>query len=123
MAADLSIKSNSPGAGPAGATIGILEWFRPGEYEQVKRVLADLQILQVKELRTGISWADYHASGGEVWYDWLIPRLAREVHLLPCVHYTPPSLGLMPKVSSHPKVTKAYADFIDGFDYPLRRPL
>jgi hypothetical protein len=60
MSGDRSAEQKSPGACETGATIGILEWFRPGDSDQVERVLSDLQIFQVKELRTVISWADYH---------------------------------------------------------------
>ncbi len=94
-------------------TIGLIEWFRPGEYECVDRVLADMKAMGVRELRTGFSWADYYTPDGEAWYDWLIPRLASEVSLLPCFHYTPPSLGIIPATSSPPRDRKAYADFLD----------
>jgi CDP-paratose 2-epimerase len=95
------------------AAIGFLEWFHLGDYEKVEKVLADLHILQVKDLRIGISWADYHAPQGKEWYEWLISRLGRTLRLLPCVHYIPPSLGVEPKISSPPKFPKQYADFID----------
>lgn len=93
--------------------IGVLEWFRPGEYEQVERVLADLQDLGVTQLRTGVSWADWHKGIGQEWYRWLLPRLAQSVEILPCFLYTPPSLGVVPKTASPPRQAKAYADFID----------
>jgi CDP-paratose 2-epimerase len=93
--------------------IGILEWLRPGEHERVERVLADLRTLGITELRTGVSWADSYTPEGEKWYDWLLPRLAREIDVLPCFMYTPPSLGVVPKSSSPPRDPKAYADFID----------
>jgi CDP-paratose 2-epimerase len=93
--------------------VGLLEWFRPGEYDHVEQVLDDLHNLGVTELRTGISWADYHTTAGEEWYSWMIPRLAGEVNLLPCFLYTPPSLGISPKTSSPPRDPKAYADFLD----------
>ena len=38
--------------------IGILEWYHPGEYEQVEQSLEDLKKLGITKLRTGISWAD-----------------------------------------------------------------
>src|SRR5436190_20415508 len=79
--------------------IGMLEWFRPGEHDRVDRVLEDLRVLGVNELRTGISWADYHTPEGEAWYAWLFPQLSRHVSVLPCFVYTPPSLGLAPKTS------------------------
>jgi CDP-paratose 2-epimerase len=96
-----------------GATIGMLEWFRPGEHDRVDRVLADLRTLGVTELRTGISWADWHTPEGEAWYAWLCPQLTRHVNVLPCFLYTPPSWGLAPKTSAPPTNVRAYADFID----------
>jgi len=96
-------------------TIGIVEWFRPGEQAHVRQVLADLKELGVTELRTGVSWADYFTPEGKDWYQWLIPTLAREVNILPCFLYTPPSLGIRPKTSSPPHTPKAYADFLDVF--------
>ncbi len=94
-------------------TIGILEWFRTGEYNEVKHALKDLNKLGIKHLRTGISWADWYASGTEEWYDWLFKTLSKQVDILPCFHYTPPVLGEEPKPSSPPKNPKDYADFID----------
>ncbi|HEU5118503.1 MAG TPA: NAD-dependent epimerase/dehydratase family protein [Isosphaeraceae bacterium] len=94
-------------------SVGLVEWFRPGEHERVEQVLSDLNALGVNALRTGFSWADYHSKVGESWYDWLIPRLASEVEVLPCFHYTPPSLGVRESAASPPREPKAYADFID----------
>uniref|UniRef100_Q022V6 NAD-dependent epimerase/dehydratase n=1 Tax=Solibacter usitatus (strain Ellin6076) TaxID=234267 RepID=Q022V6_SOLUE len=93
--------------------LGIVEWFRPGEYERVEEVLRDLRALGVRELRTGIRWSDWYASEGDGWYAWLLPRLAQDVNLLPCFLYTPAPLGIVPKFSSPPRTPKAYADFID----------
>lgn len=93
--------------------IGILEWFRPGEYERVEQLLDDLETLGITNLRTGISWADWHTPAGQEWYTWLLPRLARSVNLLPCFHYTPPSCGILPKTSAPPRQPKAFADFLD----------
>lgn len=96
-------------------TLGILEWLRPGEEERVEQLLVDLRSIGVKELRTGISWADWHSENGEKWYEWLLPRLSSEVHVLPCFHYTPASLGIVPNECSPPRNPKQYADFLDVF--------
>lgn len=96
-------------------TVGLVEWFRPGEYEHVQQVLSDLKELGVTELRTGVSWADYYTDAGKEWYDWLIPALAKEVNVLPCFLYTPPSIAERPRTSAPPKVLKSYADFLDVF--------
>jgi CDP-paratose 2-epimerase len=93
--------------------LGVVEWFRPGEYERVEAVIEDLRALDVQELRTAIYWADWYSSEGDGWYAWLLPRLARELNILPCFLYTPAPLGLLPKFSSPPQTPKAYADFID----------
>src|SRR5215213_5873235 len=97
----------------AGPAIGMLEWFRPGEHDRVDRVIEDLRTLGVTELRTGISWADWHTPEGEAWYAWLFPQLARQVRVLPCFLYTPPSWGVAPKTSSPPSDPRSYADFLD----------
>ena len=94
-------------------TIGILEWFRPGESDRVFRVLADLKTLGITHLRTGVSWADWHTASGQEWYAWLFPRLAQEVDILPCFLYTPPSLGVVSRIAAPPREPQAYADFLD----------
>ncbi len=100
-------------AGLAEPKIGLVEWFRPGEYERVESVLAQARVLGVREMRTGICWADWYTSEGDGWYAWLLRRLAENVNVLPCFLYTPASLGIAPKFSSPPRMPKAYADFID----------
>ena len=94
-------------------TIGILEWFRPGEYEQVKNAIADFNTLGIKHLRTGVSWADWHVEGTEEWYNWLFAELDKHVDILPCFLYTPPSIGELPKTSAPPKDLTSYADFVN----------
>lgn len=93
--------------------LGILEWFRPGEYEEVRNAISDLKKLGITHLRTGVSWADWYMDGTEEWYDWLFAELDKQVDILPCFLYTPPSIGEMAKTSAPPKNLKDYADFID----------
>ncbi|MSU89209.1 NAD-dependent epimerase/dehydratase family protein [Rhodobacteraceae bacterium 2CG4] len=94
-------------------TFGFVEWFRPGDHDRVATVLPGIAASGARWLRTHVSWADYHAEGGAEWYDWLLPRLAEEFEVLPCVHYTPPSLSRTGRSSGAPRVLKDYADFID----------
>lgn len=93
--------------------IGILEWFRPGEYEEVEQAIQDMKDLGIDKLRTGISWADWYTSDAPKWFDWMWKKLGTAVEVLPCFLYTPPSLGEVPKTSSPPRNLKSYADFID----------
>lgn len=94
--------------------LGVLEWFRVGEHERVEQVLDWLAQLDVRRLRTGVSWADAHSPGGFDWYAWLLPKLARQLEVLPCFHYTPPSLGLARRSNAPPKDPEAFAQFLDA---------
>ena len=92
---------------------GVVEYFRPGEHERVESVVARLRALGLERVRTSVSWAECHTEEGPAWYDWLLPRLAKDVEVLPCFAYTPPSLGVVAKTSAPPRDPKAYADFLD----------
>src|SRR5688572_807427 len=96
-----------------GPPLGILEWFRPDEHDRVEAAVADLRRLGVHHLRTGISWADWHRPGVTEWYDWLLPKLARDFDVLPCVLYVPPSLSRSKSTAGPPDDPRAYADFLD----------
>lgn len=100
-------------AQPQERSFGFVEWFRPGEYERTERVLDQMMATGARHLRTHLSWAEYLTPDGEAWFDWLIPKLGSRIDLLPCIHYTPPSLSRTGKSSGAPKVLKDYADFID----------
>jgi CDP-paratose 2-epimerase len=91
--------------------LGALEWFHMGDKQKVKRAIRQLQKIGISELRTGISWADYHTPEGTEWLDWLIPTLSQHVQILPCLLYTPPSIGIEPKTSSPPRYPEFFADF------------
>jgi CDP-paratose 2-epimerase len=93
------------------ATFGILEWFRPGEEARVERALDALDGYGIRHLRTGVSWADWMTPQGRPWYEWLMPKLAQRVDVLPCFSYTPPSLGESPGTNVPPKRLEDYGDF------------
>jgi len=97
----------------SGPVLGMLEWFRTGEHDRVDRVLDDMKVLGVTELRTGISWADCCTPEGQAWYGWLLAQLARRVSVLPCFIDTPPGWGVASKTSAPPGNLKSYADFLD----------
>jgi CDP-paratose 2-epimerase len=98
---------------PAAKPYGFVEWFRPGERERTEGVLPDILASGASYLRTHLSWAEYLAPGGEDWFDWLIPQLGKQIDLLPCIHYTPPSMSRTGRSSGAPYDLKSYADFID----------
>ncbi len=92
---------------------GFVEWFRPGEYERTEETLPGLIASGATYLRTHLSWAEYLTPGGAEWFDWLLPKLGAHFDVLPCVHYTPPSMSRNGKCNGAPHDLKAYADFID----------
>jgi CDP-paratose 2-epimerase len=94
-------------------SLGFVEWFRPGEHERVLAALDGLRSVGATSIRTHLSWADYHTSDGAAWYDWLIPTLSRNLDLLLCVHYTPPSLSRTGRPSGPPRRLKDFPDFVD----------
>jgi CDP-paratose 2-epimerase len=91
----------------------MVEYFRRDDRDGVESVLADLRGMGVTDLRTIISWAEWDSPEGSAWYDWLLPRLASEVNLIPCVLYTSLAQGVVPRVSAPPWDPKSYGDFID----------
>ena len=95
------------------APFGFVEWFRPGEYARVGQVLDGIIRTPARYLRTHLSWAEFHAPGGAEWYDWLIPTIASRIELLPCIHYTPPSISRTGRSSGAPRELRAFADFVD----------
>lgn len=95
------------------STPGLVQWFHLNQFREVEKALADFQKLGIKRIRTNISWADWHSADGKAWLDWLFATLGGELEILPCILYTPPSLGIQPKTSSPPVVARAYADFVD----------
>lgn len=109
LAASLPVNGNS---GTHKARIGILEWFHFKDYAHVNTAIKQLNELNIKELRTGFSWADYHREDGPEWFDWYVPELSKHVNLLPCFLYTPPSIGIEPKTSSPPKEVMEFGFFI-----------
>jgi CDP-paratose 2-epimerase len=92
---------------------GFAEWFRRGERDRVIEAVKGMRGAGATFLRSHLSWAEYHAPGGQEWFDWLIPILAADFDLLPCVHYTPPSLSRTGRSSGPPVRLKDYADFVD----------
>lgn len=110
------IRSNRPqNTGAEGPLIGISEDFDIGDFAKAERFIEDIKSIGLTELRTGISWAGWMTPEGEEWYDWLLPRLAKEINVLPSFLKTPGGLGISCSVSSPPKDTGAYADFIETF--------
>jgi CDP-paratose 2-epimerase len=72
-------------------------------------------------LRTQLSWAEYHTKARRDWYDWLLPRLGARFDLLPCIHYTPPSISRTGAASGPPPAAARLRRFHRCDAHPLRR--
>lgn len=94
--------------------LGVVQYFHLGDYDAAERALDALAQLPIKQLRTSISWCDWLREGGDEWYRWLLPKLSSQLSVLPCVLYTPPHLGLLPKTSSPPRDPGAYGEFVEA---------
>jgi beta-xylosidase len=71
--------------------MGICQWFH-FEDHRLDFAVDLLQSLGVRQLRTGVSWADWHRPGAVAWFDRQMRRLDDfDVTLTFC--FTPPSLG------------------------------
>jgi CDP-paratose 2-epimerase len=97
----------------APARIGVVENFALDDRDGVEAVIAEIRALGVADLRTTVSWADWETPRGEAWYRWLLPRLARDLNVIPCVLYAPASQAVAPRVSAPLWDPKAYGDFLD----------
>ncbi|WP_083592440.1 NAD-dependent epimerase/dehydratase family protein [Aurantimonas sp. 22II-16-19i] len=102
-----------PATGTQTQAFGFAEWFRPGEYQRTRAALDGMERVGARHLRTHLSWAEYHGDGGQEWYDWLLTEIGRRFELLPCVHYTPPSISRTGTSAGAPHRLQDYADFVD----------
>jgi CDP-paratose 2-epimerase len=94
--------------------IGICQWFHFQDHAAVDRSVELLHELNVRHLRTGISWADWFRPGGEAWYRWQMDRLRQAgLEVLLSVWHTPPSLAETAACNAPPRRLLDYADFID----------
>jgi beta-xylosidase len=91
--------------------MGICQWFH-FEDPRFDSALEWLRRLDVKYLRTGISWADWFRPNAEQWFDLQMQGLERfETTVTLC--FTPAHLGLSPHYTSPPKSAETFAEFAE----------
>ena len=95
-------------------SFGVCQWFHFGDHPAVERTLDAMAALDVRHLRTGISWADSHRPGAADWFDWQMDRLEQAgIDVLLSVWHTPPSISQDGACNAPPRRLRDYADFID----------
>jgi len=88
---------------------GICQWFH-FEDPRLESAVCWLKRLGVKQLRTGLSWADSHRPDADRWFDRQMRALEPfDVTLTLC--FTPESVGVRPHYTSPPKDVREFADF------------
>ena len=105
--------SSAPARHTTDAAIGVVSYFHLNDADTVERVVSGLENIGVTHLRTAVSWCDWETEEGPGWYRWVLDLLCSRFEVLPCVLYTPPARGLVPKTSSPPRDPNEYAEFVD----------
>jgi len=89
--------------------VGICQWFHfeDGRLDEAVRRLRDLG---VRQLRTGLSWADWLRPNAARWFDRVMLALD-EFEVTATFCFTPESEGVKPHHTSPPREIGAFADF------------
>jgi beta-xylosidase len=89
--------------------LGICQWFH-FEDPRLEEGVRWLQRLGVRQLRTGLSWADWLRPGAATWFDRVMAALDPfDVTVTFC--FTPETCGLKPHHTSPPRDIREFADF------------
>jgi beta-xylosidase len=90
--------------------LGICQWLHLHDRERLEATAIWLKRLGVRDVRTGVSWADWHAPGAQDFYDDMMRALDPfRVTLTLC--FTPPSRGIRPHHTSPPVDPGEFAHF------------
>lgn len=108
----MSVSSDAEAPVTLRDSLGVCQWFHYEAYRDVEMAVEQLRALDIRHLRTGISWADYHRPGGKRWYDWQMAQL-REFDVLLSIWHTPPSIAAGGTCASPPRRLRDFADFVD----------
>lgn len=88
---------------------GLCQWFHYEDH-RLDSAVQWMKKLNVKRLRTGLSWADYLRPDGKRWFDRMMKALdGFDLTVTFC--FTPESKGIQPHHTSAPKNIEEFADF------------
>jgi beta-xylosidase len=88
---------------------GLCQWFH-FEDHRLELAVEWMRRLNVKHLRTGLSWADYLRPDAEKWFDKMMKALD-EFDLTVTFCFTPESKGIQPHHTSAPQHIEEFAEF------------
>jgi beta-xylosidase len=89
--------------------LGICQWFH-FEDHRLDAAVEWLKRLGVRQLRTGLSWADWLRPNAEAWFD-RVMRALDDFDLTVTFCFTPEQHGLRPHHTSPPREIGAFAEF------------
>jgi beta-xylosidase len=89
--------------------MGICQWFH-FEDHRLDAAVDWLRRLDVRYLRTGLSWADWLRPDAERWFDRMM-RAIEEFQLTITFCFTPESRGIQPHHTSAPRDPQEFTDF------------
>jgi beta-xylosidase len=94
---------------PYATRMGLMQWFHY-EDPRLDEAVSWLKRLGVRQLRTGLSWADSFRPNARDWFDRQMEALADfDVTVTFC--FTPEHLGIEPHHTSPPRDPQGFADF------------
>lgn len=88
---------------------GICQWFH-FEDHRLDMAVEWMKKLNIKKLRTGLSWADYLRPKADKWFDRMMKALD-PFDLTVTFCFTPESKGIQPHHTSAPRSIEEFADF------------
>lgn len=88
---------------------GICQWFH-FEDHRLDMAVEWMKKLNIKKLRTGLSWADYLRPKADKWFDRMMKALD-PFDLTVTFCFTPESKGIQPHHTSAPRRIEEFADF------------
>jgi beta-xylosidase len=89
--------------------MGLCQWFHFQDH-RLDSAVEWMKRLNVKKLRTGLSWADYLRPDAEKWFDRMMKAL-EDFDLTVTFCFTPESKGIQPHHTSAPKNIEEFAEF------------
>lgn len=89
---------------------GICQWFHFQDERTLEVAVRWFERLGVREVRTGLSWAESHQPGADAWFDTLMSAL-EPFNVCATLCFTPPSRGLRPDHTSPPVNVGEFAWF------------
>jgi beta-xylosidase len=90
--------------------LGICQWFHYGDEKTLELAVRWFEKLGVREVRTGLSWAESHLPGADAWFDTVMSALA-PYDVCATLCFTPPSRGVRPDHTSPPVDVGEFAWF------------